>query len=124
MSDISKEQKQKFKELSDKKKQIIEELLGLNYRLDTFRASLTLLINNIYSNKHLTVIPDFDYLAASKLVNDFGALLIGAEKDYYFKNSGASVSAETAKKETYDSFGGVYPSDYANPNSKNYEGDK
>lgn len=88
MSEISEQQKQKFKELSDKKQQLIEQFLSINYRLDTFRTSLNLLISNIYSNKHLKTIPDFDYQTASKLVNDLGALLIGAKNDYQFKNFG------------------------------------
>lgn len=88
MSEISEQQKQKFKELADKKQQIIEQFLSINYRLDTFRTSLNLLISNIYSNKHLKTIPDFDYQTASKLVNDLGALLIGAKNDYQFKNFG------------------------------------
>lgn len=28
------------------------------------------------------------------------------------------------KKDTYVSFGGIYPSEYANPRSRFYEGDK
>lgn len=104
MSEISKEQKQKFKELAEQKKNIIEELLSLNYRLDTFRVSLTLLINNIYSSKKLTI-PDFDYSAASKLVNDFGALLIGAEKDFQFKNFGSSNNSDTSENNQENSQG-------------------
>lgn len=86
MSDITPEQKQKFKELQENKKQLIEQLLSINNMLDTYRTNLNILIYNIYSNNQIKNLPDFNYDDAKKLAQELGSLLIGVKNEYTFKN--------------------------------------
>ena len=86
------------------KKQLIEQLLSVNNMLDTYRANLTILIYNIFSNDKLKQLPKFDYDGLKKLCLDVGNAVIGVKNDYYNKNFNNVAAAENkAVKNVMDS---------------------
>ena len=80
------------------KKQLIEHLLSINNMLDTYRANLTILIYNIFSNDKLKQLPKFDYDGLKKLCFDLGSAVIGVKNDYYNQNFNMQQATATENK--------------------------